>query len=111
MPPLLFARWAWIASLLCSRTSLCLETLALRHQLAVYKQTVARPNILLVEQTGESRSAGVLVGGYAWESLRCPGESIASRPGQDIWNTISGPSRKKIVYTIDYNFICTYIWS
>jgi len=45
MPPLLSVFCAWIASLLRSRTSLCLENLALRYQLAVYKQTLARPRL------------------------------------------------------------------
>src|SRR5262247_4006733 len=45
MPPMLLALCAWLASLLRSRASLCLENLALRHQLAVYKHTVHRPRL------------------------------------------------------------------
>jgi hypothetical protein len=45
MLPIISAILAFIASLLRSRTSLSLENLALRHQLAVYKQTVHRPRL------------------------------------------------------------------
>jgi putative transposase len=43
--PLIAALLAFVVSLFRSRTSLSLEHLALRHQLAVYKQTVARPRL------------------------------------------------------------------
>jgi putative transposase len=36
---------AFVAGLCRSRASLCLENLALRHQLGVYKQTVDRPRL------------------------------------------------------------------
>jgi hypothetical protein len=36
---------ACVAGLFRSRASLCLEHLALRHQLAIYKQTVHRPRL------------------------------------------------------------------
>lgn len=45
MPPVLSALCAWIISLVRSQASLRLENLALRHQLTVYKQTVARPRL------------------------------------------------------------------
>jgi putative transposase len=45
MLPVISALLAFVASLFRSRTSLCLEHLALRHQLAVYKQTVDRPRL------------------------------------------------------------------
>jgi transposase InsO family protein len=45
MLPVLSALLAFIAGLFRSRASLCLEHLALRHQLAVYKQTVACPRL------------------------------------------------------------------
>ena len=45
LPPLASALIAGIASLLRSRISLCVENLALRHQLAVYKQTMPRPRL------------------------------------------------------------------
>jgi putative transposase len=47
MLPLLPALLAFIAALFRSRPSLCLEHLALRHQLAVYKQTIHRPRLHL----------------------------------------------------------------
>jgi hypothetical protein len=43
MIPVVSALLAFVALLFRSRTSLHLEHLALRHQLAVYKQTVHRP--------------------------------------------------------------------
>jgi len=43
MPPVASALLAVVTRLFRSRTSLCLEHLALRHQLAVYQQTVHRP--------------------------------------------------------------------
>ena len=45
MLPVMTALCAFIASLCRSSTSLRLENLALRHQLAVYKQTVPRPRL------------------------------------------------------------------
>lgn len=45
MPPVLSALCAWLVSLVRSHTALRLENLALRHQLAVYQQTVARPRL------------------------------------------------------------------
>jgi putative transposase len=45
MTPLLSALCAWMTSLLRSRASLHLENLALRYQLAVYRQTIARPRL------------------------------------------------------------------
>jgi putative transposase len=45
MLPVISALLAFIAGLFRSRASLCLEHLALRHQLAVYKQTVYRPRL------------------------------------------------------------------
>jgi putative transposase len=45
MPPVVSALLAIVAALFRSRTSLCLEHLALRHQLAVYKRTVHRPRL------------------------------------------------------------------
>jgi putative transposase len=45
MPPVISALLVFIAALFRSRASLHLEHLALRHQLAVYKQTVSRPQL------------------------------------------------------------------
>jgi putative transposase len=45
MLPVISALLAFIAGLFHSRASLCLEHLALRHQLAVYQQTVHRPRL------------------------------------------------------------------
>jgi putative transposase len=45
MLPILSALLAIAVGLFRSRASLCLENLALRHQLAVYKQTVHRPRL------------------------------------------------------------------
>jgi putative transposase len=45
MLPVMTALFAFLASLCRSSTSLRLENLALRHQLAVYKQTVPRPRL------------------------------------------------------------------
>jgi hypothetical protein len=41
--PTISALLAFVVGLFRSRASLCLEHLALRHQLAVYQQTMARP--------------------------------------------------------------------
>lgn len=43
--PVIAALLAFVATLFRSHTSLRLENLALRHQLAVYKQTVRRPRL------------------------------------------------------------------
>lgn len=45
MPPVLSAVLAFVASFLQSRQTLHLRILALQHQVAVYKQTVARPRL------------------------------------------------------------------
>jgi putative transposase len=45
MFPIISALLAFVAGLFRSRASLCLEHLALRHQLAVYQQTVHRPRL------------------------------------------------------------------
>jgi putative transposase len=45
MVPIISALLSFVASLFRSRASLCLEHLALRHQLVVYKQTVYRPRL------------------------------------------------------------------
>src|SRR5262245_43854541 len=45
MLPVISALLACVAGLFRSRASLCLEHLALRHQLAIYKQTVHRPQL------------------------------------------------------------------
>jgi putative transposase len=45
MLPVISALLAFVAGLFRSRASLCLEHLALRHQLAVYKQTIDRPRL------------------------------------------------------------------
>jgi hypothetical protein len=45
MLPVISALLAFVVGLFRSRASLCLEHVALRHQLAVYQQTVARPRL------------------------------------------------------------------
>jgi putative transposase len=45
MPPTLSALLVFVAALFQSRAALYLEHLALRHQLAVYQQTIARPRL------------------------------------------------------------------
>jgi putative transposase len=45
MPPIILTLLAFMAGLFRSRASLYLENLALRHQLAIYKQTVHRPRL------------------------------------------------------------------
>src|SRR5262245_3658466 len=45
MLPVISALLAFVVGLFRSRASLCLEHLALRHQLAVYQQTMARPRL------------------------------------------------------------------
>jgi len=50
MPPALSALLAFVAALFQSRAALYLEHLALRHQLAVYQQTIARPRLRLTDR-------------------------------------------------------------
>jgi hypothetical protein len=45
IPPVVSALLAFVATLCQSRESLRLENLALRHQVAVYQQTVHRPKL------------------------------------------------------------------
>jgi putative transposase len=45
MPPVMSALLAFVVALFRSRASLCLEILALRHQVAIYKQAVRRPRL------------------------------------------------------------------
>ena len=45
MPPVMSALLACVVALFRSRASLCLENLALRHQVAIYQQTVPRPRL------------------------------------------------------------------
>jgi len=45
LPPIVSALIPFVATLFRSHLSLCLENLALRHQLAFYQQTVSRPRL------------------------------------------------------------------
>ena len=45
MPPVMSALLTFVVALCRSRASLCLENLALRHQVAVYQQTIPRPRL------------------------------------------------------------------
>ena len=45
LPPVIAVLLACVATLFRARAALCLENLALRHQLAVYQQTVRRPRL------------------------------------------------------------------
>jgi transposase InsO family protein len=66
MLPILSALLAFSVGLFRSRASLCLEHLALRHQLAVYKQTIHRPRL---------RCTGRLF--WVWLSRLWPGWQVA----------------------------------
>jgi transposase InsO family protein len=50
LPPVIAALLAFVVSLFRSRASLCLENLALRHQVAIYKQTVPRPRLRPIDR-------------------------------------------------------------
>jgi putative transposase len=50
MLPIFSALLAFVAGLFRSQASLCLEHLALRHQLAVYKETIHRPPLRLTDR-------------------------------------------------------------
>jgi putative transposase len=50
MPPVISALMAFMAALFRSRTSLHLEQLALRHQLAVYQRSVPRPRLRAIDR-------------------------------------------------------------
>ena len=50
MLPVISALLAFVASLFQSRASLCLEHLALRHQLAVYQRSVPRPRLRAMDR-------------------------------------------------------------
>ena len=45
MPPVMSALLAFVVALFRSRAALCLENLALRQQVAIYKQAVPRPRL------------------------------------------------------------------
>ena len=45
MPPVMSALLAFVVALCRSRASLCLENLALQHQVAIYKQAIPRPRL------------------------------------------------------------------
>jgi putative transposase len=45
MPPVMSALLTFVIALCRSRASLCLDNLALRHQVAIYKQTISRPRL------------------------------------------------------------------
>lgn len=45
MPPVMSALLAFVVALFRSRASLCLENLALRHQVTLYKQAMPRPRL------------------------------------------------------------------
>jgi hypothetical protein len=64
MPPVVSALLAIVATLFRSRAALRLGLLALRHQLAVYKQTIAR---------GSGRP-------IACSGRGCPGSGLAHTP-------------------------------
>ena len=68
MLPVISALLAFVAGLFRSRASLCLEHLALRHQLAVYQQTIASP----APPFDRSGALGVAVSAMAGLA-RCPG--------------------------------------
>jgi putative transposase len=50
LPPVIAALLAFVVSLFRSRASLCLENLALRHQVAIDKQTVPRPRLRPIDR-------------------------------------------------------------
>ena len=50
MPPVISALLAFVVALCRSRASLCLENLALRHQVAIYKQTLSRPRLSPIDR-------------------------------------------------------------
>jgi putative transposase len=66
MLPVISALLAFVAGLFRSRASLCLEHLALRHQLAVYQQTVHRPQLRPTDRLF-----------WAWLSRLWPGRHAA----------------------------------
>ena len=68
MLPVISALLAFVAGLFRSRVSLFLEHLALRHQLAVYQQTVDRPRL---------RSTDRVL--WAWLTRLWPGGRIPQR--------------------------------
>jgi hypothetical protein len=49
-PPVIAALLAFVVSLFRSRTAFCLGNLALRHQVAIYKQTVSRPRLRPIDR-------------------------------------------------------------
>jgi hypothetical protein len=58
MLPVLSALLALVASLCRPRAALCLENLALRHQLAVYQQIVHRPHLRPTDRLRGARGWG-----------------------------------------------------
>ena len=52
IPPVVFALLALVPMLFRSRTSLCLEHLALRHQLTVWQRTILRPRLRHMAYSG-----------------------------------------------------------
>jgi hypothetical protein len=50
MQPVMSALLAFVVALFRSRASLCLENLALRHQVAIYKQTGSRPRLRPIDR-------------------------------------------------------------
>jgi len=78
MLPVISALLAFVAGLFRSRASLCLEHLALRHQLAVYKQTVHRPRL---RPTTGCSGRGCLVCGQTGKAPWRSFSRVLSSPG------------------------------
>jgi hypothetical protein len=62
MPAVVSALLAFVTTLFQSHTSLYLENLVLRHQIAVYRQTVRRPRLRAIACSGRASHASGQVG-------------------------------------------------
>jgi len=90
MPPVVSALLAFVASLFRSQTSLRLENLALRHQLAVYQQTIPRPRLSPTDRlVWVWLSASGPAGKLPWHSSNPHRNRLATSAVRDHWRRLS----------------------
>jgi len=68
MLPVISALFAFVASLFPSRPAMQLKILALQHQVAIYKHTVARPRLRPTASSGAGFLGSGLSGKTPWRS-------------------------------------------
>jgi putative transposase len=91
IPPVIVALLVFVPNLFRAHASLCLENLALRHQLAVYQQTVRRPQLRTMDRLFLAWLSRLWSGWQTTLAFVQPGTVIAwrQRRFRDHWRRLS----------------------